>query len=241
MRTEVMGVDFDNVDMDTAVEHAMRLMSERSGAYAVTPNPEIVMLCEENRELRAAVSAADLVLPDGVGVVYASRILGRPIKQKLPGIDFASELMRRCAAEGRSLFLYGAKPGVADKAAQKLTETYPGLEIVGCHDGYDSDEDAITARIREVSPELLFVCLGSPKQEIWMARHGAELGVGLMVGLGGSLDVFSGEVKRAPKAWQNLGLEWLYRLISEPSRAKRMVRLPMFLVKAVGIRLKGKS
>lgn len=230
MRIDVLGVGFDNVTMDEAVERGMDLLRGEGAHYVVTPNPEIVEVCRENPEARAAVNGADLVLPDGVGVVKGAAMLGTPLKEKTPGIEFAAHLMERMAGEGRSLYLLGAKPGVAETAAAKLAETYPGLVIAGTHDGYFQEDGPIVEDIRQSGADVVFVCLGAPKQELWMAKNGPATGARLLCGLGGSLDVFAGVVERAPKFWSDHGLEWFYRLCKEPRRIGRMMKLPLFLV-----------
>ena len=159
----------------------------------------------------------------------------------LPGIDFASALMAQMGQEGKSVFLLGAKPGVADAAAEKMRERFPGLVIAGTNDGYFQDDDPVVEKINAAQPDLLLVCLGAPKQELWMQRNAPRLRVGLMAGLGGSLDVFAGNVKRAPKFFQKLGLEWFYRLLKEPKRIGRMMKLPKFLFAAIGCKLRGKK
>ena len=175
-----------------------------------------------------------MVLPDGVGIIYGAKLLGTPLRQRLPGADFAGRLMEEMAKRGETLFLLGAKPGVADQAAQALRKRYPGLSVVGTHDGYFQDSGPVIEEIRRSGAQVVFVCLGAPKQELWMAEHGEETGAHLLIGLGGCLDVFSGNVKRAPVAFQRLGLEWFYRLITNPSRAGRMVKLPLFMVHVLG-------
>ncbi len=239
-RTDVLGVGFDNVTMAEAVERALALIDSREGRYVVTPNPEIVMLAKENPALKEALAGADIVLPDGAGIVKGAAILGRPMKEKVPGIDFACGVMARLAERGGSVYLFGAKPGVAETAAETLRTKFPGLVISGTSDGYFSDDGPIIEKIKDAAPDLLLVCLGAPKQELWMAKMSGKLPVGLMVGLGGSLDVFAGTVKRAPVAWQKLDLEWLYRLIKEPRRIGRMMKLPLFVIEAAGERLRGK-
>ena len=174
-----------------------------------------------------------------VGGVYAAKILGRPLKGRVPGIDFASALMGRMAGTGRRLYLLGAAPGVAEQAAVNLRAKYPGLVVCGAHDGFFQDDASPAAAIKAARADVVFVCLGFPKQEKWIAAHGREAGARLYVGLGGSLDVFAGKVERAPESFQKLGLEWLYRLMKEPSRVGRMAKLPLFLVSALGARLKG--
>lgn len=232
-RVDVLGVAFDNVTLAEAAARALALMEERRAAWAATPNPEIVMLARESPVLLQALSRADLVLPDGIGVVKGAAILGTPLKEKVPGIDFAEAVMAGLAARGGSVYLFGAKPGVAEKAGAALTARHPGLCLAGTSDGYFDDDAPIREKIRAAAPDLLLVCLGAPKQELWMAENAGKLPVGLMAGLGGSLDVFAGEVKRAPAGWQRLGLEWLYRLLKEPKRLGRMMRLPVFVFAAV--------
>ena len=240
MRINIMGVGFDSLTLSEAVDRAEALISERRAAYVVTPNPEIVMTCWVNPDAMEAVQNADLVLPDGVGVVYGAKILGTPLKGKLPGIDFATELMRRMASRGGRVYLLGAKPGVAEMAGERMRQQFPGLIVCGTHDGYFQDDAPIIEEINALQPDLLLVCLGAPKQELWMHRNRPVLKVGLMAGLGGSLDVFAGTVKRAPAFFQKLGLEWFYRLIKEPWRFKRMMKLPKFLFACIGKRISGK-
>ena len=230
MRIDVLGVGFDNVTMDEAVSRAMDFLAEEGTHYVATPNPEIVEVCRENPAARAAVNGADLVLPDGIGVIKGAAMLGTPLRERVPGIEFAARLMARMAEEGRSLFLLGAKPGVAEEAARRLTVQYPGLRIAGTHDGYFQDDAPVIEAIRRSGAEAVFVCLGAPKQELWMARNGAATGARLLCGLGGSLDIFAGNVERAPEFWREHGLEWLYRLCREPRRIGRMMKLPLFLV-----------
>lgn len=241
MRIDVLGVGFDDLTLDEAVDRALELMGERRGAYVVTPNPEIVQLCRSDEDAREAVNNADLVLPDGIGVIKGAAILGTPLKDRVPGIDFAQAMFARLAQKGGSVFLFGAKPGVAELAAEKLSERFVGLSIVGTSDGYFDDDAPIIKKINSAKPDFLLVCLGAPKQEKWMFENSVSLDVGLMAGLGGSLDIFSGAVSRAPEGWRKMGLEWLYRLLKEPRRIGRMAKLPVFLLDAVAERLGGKK
>ncbi len=230
-KTECFGILFDDGDPDEITAKALSLIGSDRGVYAVTPNPEIVLAARKDPELRDALRSADLILPDGVGLVWASKILGRPLYHRLPGIDFAYGLLKELAERGGSVFLLGASPGVAQLAGEKLQRAYPGLRIAGTQHGYfaSRDEAALPEEIRQSGAELLFVCLGSPKQELWMKQYSAELPGVLMIGLGGALDVFSGRLRRAPQHWRKIGLEWLYRLLQEPKRFKRMIRLPEIL------------
>ena len=230
MRVDVLGVGFDNLTLDEAVARGMELVCGEGTHYVVTPNPEIVEVCRENPAARDAVNGADLVLPDGVGVVKGAAMLGTPLKEKTPGIEFAAGLMGKMAQQGKSLYLLGAKPGVAELAGQRLTQRYPGLRIAGTHDGYFKEDGPVVEAIRQSGADVVFVCLGAPKQELWMAKNGSATGAHLLCGLGGSLDVFAGVVARAPKFWSNHGLEWFYRLCKEPRRIGRMMKLPLFLI-----------
>ncbi len=240
MKINVLGVGFDNITMDEAVDKAEELLNGDKTGYVVTPNPEIVWLCRDDSRLMEIVNGADMCLPDGVGVIYGARILGRPLKSRIPGIDFISGLFERIAAQGKTVFLLGAKPGVAELAGENLEKKYPGLKICGTSDGYFKEDGSVIDKINSLSPDLLLVCLGAPKQEYWMADNAEKLNVRLMAGLGGALDVFAGTVERAPEKWQKHGLEWLYRLKKEPKRIKRMIKLPLFIFSVIGQRLRGK-
>jgi len=240
MKIDVLGVGFSNVTMDEALNKAEALIESGGTHLVVTPNPEIVQLAKKDEEFKSILCDADLTIPDGIGIIYAAKILGRPLKERVPGIEFATGLCERLAKTNKKIFLLGAKPGIAEDAARNLTRDYPGIVICGTHDGYFSDSVPVVEQIRESEANVVFVCLGAPKQEKWMAEFGEQTGANLLVGLGGSLDVFAGHVKRAPEGWQKLGLEWLYRLLKEPKRIGRMCVLPMFLLTVVWHRIRGK-
>ena len=239
MRVDVLGVAFDNVTMDEAVDRALAMLEEDRPHLVATPNPEIVQRANRDPEFAEILSKADLVVPDGVGVIYAAKILGRPLRARGPGIALASNLLARIAGTGRRLFLLGAAPGIAEQAAVNLQAAYPGLLVCGTHDGYFQEDGPVAEAIRRARADVVFVCLGAPKQEKWIAANGGAAGAKLYIGLGGAMDVFAGKVERAPESFQKLGLEWLYRLMKEPSRIGRMAKLPLFLVSAAGARLKG--
>lgn len=231
-RVNVLGVGIDNLTLSEAVDKALSLISEHRCAYMVTPNPEIVMAAWDDPKVSKAIENADLVIPDGVGVMQAARILGTPLREHMPGIDAATEIIKRLASRGGSVFLYGARPGVAEEAAERMKQRFPGLVICGTNDGYGNDDGAVVSKINAAKPDFVMVCLGVPKQELWMAKHAAKLDAGLMAGLGGTIDVFSGQVKRAPLIWQKLKLEWLYRCFEEPKRFRKIKRIPQFIIKA---------
>ena len=239
MKTDIMGIAFDNVTMQEALDKASAILQGDKTCYAVTPNAEIAYEAMKDESLRALINGADLVLPDGAGVVLASKLLKTPLKQKVAGVDFADALLGLLAERGKSVYLLGSKPGVAELAAEKMREKHPGLIICGMHDGYFKDEAPVIEAVNAAKPDVLFVCLGAPKQELFMKRHQQELACKLMIGLGGSLDSFAGTVKRAPKWMIAANLEWLYRLYKEPKRFGRMLRLPKYLWAVVCKRIRG--
>ncbi|MCI8422961.1 MAG: WecB/TagA/CpsF family glycosyltransferase [Lawsonibacter sp.] len=238
MKTEILGIQFDNLTREEAARRGAALLEEDRFHYVVTPNPEFILDSEKDSEFRDVLNGADLVLPDGIGVVYSARILGTPLKERVPGIEFAADMLRCLNQREGRLYLLGAKPGVAEEAGRRILEAHPNLILCGTQDGYFQDEEAVLLKVAAAQPDLLFVCLGAPKQEKWMARWGRHTGARLAIGLGGALDVFAGKVERAPETWQRLGLEWAYRLKKEPQRIGRMVRLPLVLVRAAGARIK---
>ena len=238
MKTEILGVRFDNLTQQEAAQRGRQLLEEDKFHYVVTPNPEFLLAAEKDPEFRRVLNAADLVLPDGIGVVYSAKILGTPLKERVPGIEFAEAMLSALNDMGGRLYLLGAKPGVAEEAGRRICARYPALVLCGTHDGYFKDEQAILPEVAAAKPDLLFVCLGAPKQEKWMARWGQHTGAKLAIGLGGCLDVFAGNVQRAPERWQKMGLEWAYRLKKEPKRIGRMAKLPLVLVKAAGQRIR---
>ena len=240
MKTDILGVGINDLTLAEAIDAGTGLMERPGFHYVVTPNPEFILAAKKDQSFRDILNGADLALPDGIGVVYAAKILGRPLKGRAPGVDFAQGLMTRMAQSGQALYLLGAKPGVAEQAAENLRKAHPGLRICGTHDGYFKEDKPVVEAIQAAKADVVFVCLGAPKQELWMAKNGPLTGAKLAVGLGGCLDVFAGNVQRAPEGWQKAGLEWLYRLIKEPSRIGRMAKLPLILVDALGARLGGK-
>ena len=244
MKTDIMGLQFDNITMVEAMDAAKALLQGEHAARVVTPNAEIAYEALHDENMRTLLNSAELMLPDGAGVVLASKILKTPLKQKVAGVDFADGLLGVLETTGQSLYLLGSKPGIGELAAQKMTEKHPKLyicgRIAGIADGYFQDEAPVIDKINASGADVLFVCLGAPKQEQFMARHQKALHVKLMAGLGGTLDSFAGTVKRAPKWMIRLNLEWLYRLIKEPKRFKRMLRLPKYLWAVVCKRIRGR-
>ncbi len=228
----ILGVSIDNITADAALEKAVALLGEEGVSKIYTPNPEIIMAARADEKFQEILNRADLCTPDGIGVVYGAKILKTPVRERVAGFDLACGLLARIAQTGEGVFLFGAKPGVAERAAAKMKENYPGLNVAGTHDGYfkAEEEEGIVRQINESGAKLLLVCLGAPKQEKWIAAHQEELKVNLCMGVGGALDVLAGEVKRAPKLFIRLNLEWLYRLLKQPSRIGRFMALPKFMI-----------
>lgn len=239
MKINVMGVNFDNVTMAEALDRAREILDGGKTAYVVTPNAEIVYEAMHNEEMMQLIGGASLVLPDGAGVVLGSKILGTPLKQKVAGVEFADHLLDVLIEKNLKLYLLGSKPGVAELAAEKMLEKHPGLQICGMADGYFKDEVEVVQKVNATGADVLFVCLGAPKQELFMRNHLDELNVKMMIGLGGSLDSFAGTVKRAPRWMIKVNLEWFYRLLKEPKRLGRMMRLPKFILAVVAKKIKG--
>ena len=232
MKINILGVAFDALTLGEAEERADALLCSGAGGYIVTANPEIVLRCREDAAYAAAVNGAKLVLADGVGDLCAARILGTPLPGRVAGADLVPRLLARLAERGGSVFLYGARPGVAQRAGESLQSACPGLRIAGTENGYISDETALLEALEREKPDLLLLGLGAPRQELWMAEN-RQRTPAVMIGVGGLLDVFAGDIPRAPESWQRLGLEWLYRLLREPRRFKRMIRLPKILLLAL--------
>lgn len=233
---DVLGVSISNVTMNEARNKVKEFVKSDKFHSIYTPNPEIVMLAKNDPEFHQILEGADLVVPDGIGVVIASKIKKNPLPERVAGYDLVQNTMQDAVKEGYKYYFFGSKPGISEEAAVKMRETYPGIEIVGTRNGYfkPEDEAEIIADINASGANILLVALGAPKQEKWIeANKHLMPNVRVAIGVGGSLDVMSGNVKRAPKAFQKLGLEWFYRLLKEPTRFKRMLVLPEFLIKVI--------
>lgn len=204
---------------------------ERRPHQICTVNPEFVMEARRNPPFAAVLEAADLCIADGIGLLWAARRLGEPLPERVTGSDGVPLIAARAAQKAWRLFLLGAGPGVAERAATVLRERYPGLQVVGTYAGSAKDEDApeILSRIHAAQPDVLFVAYGNPKQDLWIAKHGAAAGAPAMMGVGGSLDFLVGVQKRAPRWVRRINLEWLYRLITQPWRWRRQMALPRFV------------
>lgn len=228
---DVLGVKVDRISFNDAVDRAENLVKTDGVSTVFTPNPEIIMVAKDDAVFRSILNSAELCTADGIGVVYAAKILKTPVPERVAGFDLTCELLKRLSQSGEGVFLFGAKPTVAEIAKANMEKKYQGLNIVGTRNGYfkPEDESEIVNEINESGAKLLLVCLGAPKQEKWIAAHRNELKVNLCMGVGGTLDVFAGTAKRAPKIFIKLNLEWLYRLLKQPSRIGRFAALPKFM------------
>lgn len=227
----ILGVHVDAVTFGGMLERIAAWIAEGGPHQICTVNPEFVMEARRNGAFAAVLEAADLCIPDGVGLLWAARRLGRPLPERVTGSDGVPLIAERAAQRGWRLFLLGAAPGVAQRAAEVLVSRYPGLQVVGTFGGTPSDDDApeIVSRILSASPDVLLVAYGAPRQDLWIAKHGPALRVPVMMGVGGSLDFLAGVQRRAPRLVRQLNLEWLYRLVSQPWRWRRQLALPRFV------------
>lgn len=237
--TDILGVPVHHVDYDEALALMERFIDSGRPHQVATVNPEFIMRACRDAEFLRILRQAALCLPDGVGVLWAGRVLGRPFRARVTGVDTTWRLMALAARRGYRVFLLGAAPGVAERAAQVMTAAYPGLRIVGTYAGSPSpDEDeAIGVVVQAARPHILLVAYGAPAQDKWIARNQARLGVPLAMGVGGTFDFISGVSRRAPAAMRRVGLEWLHRLYCEPWRWRRMTTLPRFAWRVLRQRL----
>jgi len=226
----ILGVRVDAVTFDQALRRIEAFIADGRPHQLVTVNPEFVMTAQSDAEFRDIINRSALALPDGVGVWWASRRLGRPLPERIPGVDLVERLAALAAERGYRLYLLGAMPGVARRAAEVLRARYPGLVIAGTYAGSPrvEDEADIVARVRAARPDVLLVAYGAPAQDRWIARNLDRLGVPVCIGVGGSFDYIAGVHPRAPRWLRQLGLEWLHRLVTQPWRWRRMLALPRF-------------
>ena len=231
---KILGIRVDEVNMREAEAAVGKLIAAfhngQGGSQIVTINPEGIWLAKDDPQLQQIVEKAALVTADGSGVLWAAQKLGHPLRERVTGIDLLERLCDIGAQKGWRIFLLGAKDGVAKAAGEELQRRYPGLQIVGVDNGYFRDrEDQVISEISAASPDILFAALGMPFQEKWLASHREELNSGVLMGVGGSFDVISGNIKRAPVFLQKLRLEWLWRLLSDPKRWRRYLMIPAFM------------
>jgi len=234
----ILGVRVDDVTMNEAVQAIRRMALSAASHQVVTVNAEFVMRAQQDADFRVVLDGAALALADGYGIIWAARRLRQPLRERVAGSDAVPRLCEMAAAEGLRVFFLGAAEGVAEEASRRLQQRYPGLVVAGCFAGSPSeaDEAEICARIRTAQPQLLLVAYGAPAQDFWIHRNLPATGVPVAMGVGGSLDFIAGRVPRAPRWMREHGLEWLYRLLRQPWRWRRMLALPRFVVRVLAER-----
>jgi len=235
----LLGVRVDRVTTEQTLDLMDVMVSKRVPHQVVTVNPEFVIEAQRNRPFHVVIDEATLSLPDGHGLIWASRWLGRSLVECVTGSDILPLIAQRSVKRGYRLFLLGAAPGVAEKAAAALTKENPGLNIVGTYAGSPdpSEEEDLIARVVAAAPDFLFVAYGAPSQDLWIHRNLERLGVPVCMGIGGAFDFIAQVVPRAPLWMRKRGLEWLYRLIRQPWRWRRMLALPLFIYRVAAERL----
>lgn len=232
MRTELLGAFIDPLTMGQFVENAARYIERKDPCFIITLNPELLYRAQREKALLGMINRADMVTADGAGIIWACRTAGIPLPERVAGVDLMMRLLESAAEKGWRVFLLGSARGVAEAAAQRAVKLFPGLKVAGtCHGYFSEDQNQdVVGIIKSASPDLLFVALGSPRQEKWIEENFPLLGSLVAVGVGGSLDVLSGNAKRAPEWVRRLNLEWLARLLREPRRWRRMLVLPRFML-----------
>lgn len=232
MKINLLGALIDPFTLEQFTEKISLFIEKKLSCFIITLNPELLYRAQYERDLLTMINRADLITADGIGIVWACRTTGNPVPERVTGIDLMMRLLDLSAEKGWRVFFLGSAPGVADAAAQRAEKLFPGLQVAGTLHGYfpDKDNDEVVRRIKSASPDLLFVALGSSRQERWIDENLNFLGVSVAMGVGGSLDVLSGNVQRVPEWFRRWNLEWLGRLLKEPARWKRMLVLPKFMI-----------
>ncbi len=234
MKETYLGVNVSPLSYEGIISEIKTRMSRNEQSTIIAVNPEKIISAQKNPEVKVLINNSTFQIADGVGVLLASKVKGGKITSRVTGVDMMGKLLDFAASEGHPVYFYGAKEEVVTKAISEITKERPNIIVAGYTNGYDKHEDALIKRIHKSGAKLLFVALGSPKQELWIKRNLSNLpNVLVFQGVGGSFDVFSGLVKRAPALFRKFGVEWLYRLASDPSRLKRQMNLPVFLVKVL--------
>lgn len=226
---EILGIDFLSTTNHDFVEILKTDSLNHQNRFIVTANPEIVLAARKDEEYQKTIKLADYVIADGIGIIIGGKILKTPLPERVTGYDTLIALLNFANEYSKKIFLVGAKPEVISKVQANIKKNFPNIKIVGAYDGYFKDDHQITSAIKKTQPDFVFAALGFPKQEYFIAKY-KDLAPAIWMGVGGSFDVLSGMSKRAPIFWQKHHIEWLYRLIQEPSRIGRMMSLPKYLL-----------
>lgn len=241
MQTEILNVPFDTLTNKEALNRLLLYLNEDKNHIVITPNPEIVIEANKDRDFMNIIKKADLVIPDGIGVVIASKLNKVKIKERVAGYDLTQSLFEKIKYTGHTVYFFGGGKGVTLVAKEKMEQKHKGLKIIGVADGYfdENREKIIIEEIKNLKPDVLLVGLGAPKQEKWIYKNKDILPVKISICVGGSFDGMSGTVKRAPIVFRKMGLEWFYRLLKQPSRIVRMMRLPLFMILVIKNKILG--
>ena len=232
-KEQYLGVNVITLNYDEIIKDIKKRMEEGLTSTIIAVNPEKVITASKDEQIKTLINEATYQIPDGVGILMASRLKGGRIQSRVTGVDMMERLLKFASDEGKKVFMYGAKEEVVATAKAKIEEKYPSIRITGYSNGYAKDQDELVRKINQSGAEIIFVALGSPRQELWIRDHMKDLNVKVYQGVGGSFDVFAGNVKRAPSFFRKAGLEWFYRLITDPKRFKRQLALPKFLLKII--------
>lgn len=242
-KIDILGLNICRVNMKDAMNFVKIAIEKKQKSIIFTPNSEIVMVANKDEEFKNILNKADLLVPDGIGLVLASKYLKKELQERVTGIDLMEEMLKYANQEKKSIYILGAKDGVAKKACENIKLKYNNIDVKGSYHGYFKgfhigmknhiEEQLVLKEINEKKPDILFVAFGAPKQEKWINEFKDEIGANIFIGVGGSIDVYAGNVKRAPKIYQKLCIEWLYRVIKEPFRIKRIMLLPLFILKVL--------
>jgi len=229
---KILDVNIDVLSMDEAVNKVFEFVKEDRNHIICTPNAEIVYATKSDLELKEILNHSDMNIADGAGVVLGAKILNLPLTEKVSGIDLVKNIILSEKAKGLRIFLFGSEPGVAEIAGEKIKKMNQDIEIVGYRDGYfsEKDESEIVTTVSNANCDIILVALGAPKQEKWIYKYRNELNAKVCIGVGGSLDVIAGKIKPTPEFFRRNGIEWLYRLVKQPSRLVRMLSLPKFVI-----------
>jgi N-acetylglucosaminyldiphosphoundecaprenol N-acetyl-beta-D-mannosaminyltransferase len=239
-RVSILGVPFLHTNMYDFIQLLNQRIIERKNTFVVTANPEIVMRANDDKEYMQVIQKANYITADGIGIVKAAELINQPLPGRVTGFDTMLKLLELANTNQYSVYMLGAKEEVLEKAVGEVEKDYPNLKVVGSQSGFfDWEDNTIMDEIKRLNPELVFVALGVPRQEKWIAENIKKCEKGIFIGVGGSFDVLAGAVQRAPVIWQKANLEWIYRLLKQPSRWQRVLAIPRFMVKVMGQKVKG--
>ncbi|VEF49631.1 putative N-acetylmannosaminyltransferase [Bacillus freudenreichii] len=233
-KVDVLGIEFEHTTKTEIIHTLEKRIRDNKKTFLVTANPEIVMYAQRDPQYKKIVQSANYIIPDGIGIIMGAKLLKNQLPERIPGFDLMKDLLTIANKEQLRVFFLGAREDVLNKAIDNVKRDYPGIQIAGCHHGFFNEEDPeVATMVQESNPDIVFVALGFPRQERWISNNAHLFQQGVFMGVGGSFDVLSGTVKRAPALWRKLNIEWLYRLIKQPQRWKRMTFLPIFMLKVI--------